>query len=229
MGARIAVASENRPELVELMFAYLGRRTRLRAHQLQASSPRSGPDPRGLRRLVGVRVRQAGRGPRPPDRRGDRARWTRSSTRITSPGSRLWSRRGTPTPPRWPGCSTRAAPRVDRRARRSSQRNLMAMRSLTFPTSTLPTRTAPSIHARANVARLRVVRAAAVSRGRARWFRSRRRSNAPSSSTYAMHNPGSSAFLAPTMVQRLVDTGGSGPAQSARPSSTAAARCTSRA
>ena len=43
------------------------------------------------------------------------------------------------------------------------------------------------------------------------------------------HHPGCSAFLAPTMVQRLVQTGRAAPATTCGPSSTAAARCTSTA
>ena len=89
-GARVAVASENRPEIVELMFAHLGRRMRVRADQLQAASARDAADPRGRRRRTGFRVTEDRRGAGTGHRRahrGHRQRRVRRPVRLRAPRS----------------------------------------------------------------------------------------------------------------------------------------------
>ena len=116
-GARIAIASENRPGDRRADVRRLGGRVRRRADQLQAASPGDGADPRGRRRGAGVRVaedrRRADLGHRGADRDRSAPPPTRSAARAAAVGAA--ARR--PIRRRWRGCSTPAAPRAGRRAR----------------------------------------------------------------------------------------------------------------
>ena len=116
-GARIAIASENRPEIVELMFAIWAAECVVRADQLQAAPARDGADPRRRRCRTGIRVTEDRRRPRHGHRRADRdvidAEATQARLTPQPVGAAARHRPGR----RWRGCSTPAAPPAGRRAR----------------------------------------------------------------------------------------------------------------